>query len=305
MTVHHPHRRDYRPHRAPQPGGRRRYLDRIDAAAETAKLPRKRLGCANQAHSFAGCGAADKAVLRSGQGPNLAIVTSYNDMLSAHQPFEHFPELIRGPPGRWGNSPGRRRRSGHVRRRHPGRGGYGAFAVLARCHRAFNGGRAVASDLRRRGLSRRLRQDRARARDRRARPSATCRRVFIPAGPMTSGLPNEQKGQGPPAPRRRKSGPRRACWRPKSRSYHSPGTCTFYGTANTNQVLMEIMGLHVPGSAFINPNTPLRDAITREAAKRALAITVAGQRVHPDRPRAGRARVRQQRRRPARDRRLH
>src|SRR5947207_2376452 len=74
---------------------RSRYLDRIDAAADTAKLPRKRLGCANQAHSFAGCGAADKAALRSGEAPNVAIVTSYNDMLSAHQPYEHFPELIR------------------------------------------------------------------------------------------------------------------------------------------------------------------------------------------------------------------
>ena len=108
--------------------------------------------------------------------------------------------------------------------------------------------------------------------------------VFIPAGPMTSGLPNDEKARDPPALRRGQGGPRARCSTAEAKSYHGPGTCTFYGTANTNQMLMEIMGLHLPGAAFVNPNTPLRDALTREAAQRALAITRARQRVHADRP---------------------
>ena len=128
--------------------------------------------------------------------------------------------------------------------------------------------------------------------------------VFIPAGPMTTGLPNDEKAQDPPALCRGQGRPRRSCWRPRRKSYHGPGTCTFYGTANSNQMLMEIMGLHLPGSTFVNPGTPLRDALTRESAKRALAITALGN----DYPPIGRIYRRegrgQRRRRPARHRRL-
>ena len=104
--------------------------------------------------------------------------------------------------------------------------------------------------------------------------------VFVPAGPMTSGLSNNEKARGAPALR---AGPGRratSCWKPKPQSYHGAGTCTFYGTANSNQMLMEVMGLHVPGAAFINPGTPLRDALTRAAVRtRASRITAQGERL--------------------------
>ena len=99
--------------------------------------------------------------------------------------------------------------------------------------------------------------------------------VFVPAGPMTSGIPNDEKARVRQLFAEGKVG-RAELLEAESRSYHGPGTCTFYGTANSNQMLMEIMGLHTPGSSFINPGTPLRDALTREAAKRALAITALG-----------------------------
>ena len=156
------------------------YLGRIEAAV--AKRPaRKRLGCANFAHGFAACGAGDKAALRDGTGPNLAIVTAYNDMLSAHQPFARFPDLIKRRRARGRRlGPGRRRRSSHVRRGHAGRKGHGPVAVLTRRDRALDRRRAVARHVRRGGLSRRLRQDRAGSPHRRAllRPFAG----GVPAG---------------------------------------------------------------------------------------------------------------------------
>src|SRR5690606_6468169 len=104
--------------------------------------------------------------------------------------------------------------------------------------------------------------------------------VFIPAGPMTSGLPNDEKSKVRQLYAEGKVG-REALLDAEAKSYHGPGTCTFYGTANSNQMLMEIMGLHTPGSSFVNPNTPLRDALTKEAAKRALAITALGNEFTP------------------------
>src|SRR5690606_1398839 len=99
--------------------------------------------------------------------------------------------------------------------------------------------------------------------------------VFIPAGPMTSGLPNDEKARIRQLFAEGKVG-RDALLAAESRSYHGPGTCTFYGTANSNQMLMELMGLHMPGASFVNPGTPLRDALTREATRRALQITALG-----------------------------
>ena len=93
---------------------------------------------------------------------------------------------------------------------------------------------------------------------------------------MPSGLSEQREGQGPPAVRRRARSARDALLEAESQSYHGPGTCTFYGTANSNQMLMEIMGLHLPGASFVNPNTPLRDALTRAAARRVTEITALG-----------------------------
>ena len=148
---------------------RQAYLARIDAAVAGGPA-RKRLGCANFAHGFAACAPGDKEALREGTGANLAIVTAYNDMLSAHQPYARFPDLIKEAAravGRLG--PGRGRRARHVRRRHPGRAGHGAFPFLARRHRAVDGGRPFAQYVRRGGLSRHLRQDCAWPPDRRPR----------------------------------------------------------------------------------------------------------------------------------------
>ena len=141
--------------------GRQRYLDRIAAAAEAGPR-RQRLGCANQAHGFAACGVGDKSMLRDGGGANLAIVTAYNDMLSAHQPYETYPEMIRRAAREAGGvAQVAGVRAGHVRRHHARRGRHGTVAVLARSHRARDRRLALASDLRRRRLSRHLRQDRA------------------------------------------------------------------------------------------------------------------------------------------------
>jgi phosphogluconate dehydratase len=255
-------------------GPRARYLARIEAAA--AKGPhRKGLGCANQAHAFAACAPGDKAVLRSGDGPSLGIVTAYNDMLSAHQPYERFPDLIRAAA----------REAGGV--------AMVAGGVPAMCDGVTQGEAGMELSLFSRDV---IALSTAVALSHQTFDAAVflgiCDKivpglvigalafghlpaVFIPAGPMTSGLPNAEKSRIRQLYAEGKVG-REELLEAEAKSYHGPGTCTFYGTANTNQMMMEMMGLHLPGAAFINPNTPLRDALTHEAAKRALAMTAAG-----------------------------
>jgi len=255
--------------------GRTRYLDRIARAAEAALTPRARLGCANQAHGFAACSATDKERLAAGRTPNLAIVTAYNDMLSAHQPYERFPELIRQAA------------------RDAGGTAQVAGGVPAMCDGVTQGEAGMELSLFSRDV---IALATAVALSHQTFDAAVylgiCDKivpglvmgalafghlpaVFIPAGPMTSGLPNGEKAQVRQLYAEGKVG-REALLEAEMKSYHGPGTCTFYGTANTNQMLMEIMGLHLPGAAFVNPGTALRDAMTREAAKRALALTASG-----------------------------
>ncbi|CAH2599166.1 phosphogluconate dehydratase [Rhodovastum atsumiense] len=255
---------------------RSRYLDRIDAAGEAAaKMPRKGLGCANQAHAFAGCAPADKALLHGGRAPNIGIVTAYNDMLSAHQPYERFPELIREAARAAGGT------------------AQVAGGVPAMCDGVTQGETGMELSLFSRDV---IALGTAVALSHQTFDAAVylgiCDKivpglvmgalsfghlpaVFIPAGPMTSGLPNEDKAKIRQLHAEGKVG-REALLEAEAKAYHGPGTCTFYGTANTNQMLMEIMGLHLPGVSFINPNTPLRDAVTREATRRALEITALG-----------------------------
>jgi phosphogluconate dehydratase len=258
---------------------RRRYLERIDKAQE--KAPRRSgLGCANIAHGFAACASGDKAVLRQGEKPNLAIVTAYNDMLSAHQPFERFPEIIRAAA------------------RAAGATAQVAGGVPAMCDGITQGEAGMELSLFSRdvialstavGLSHQMFDA--------AVYLGVCDKivpgliigaltfghlpsVFIPAGPMTSGLANDEKSRIRQLHAEGKVG-REALLEAEAQSYHGPGTCTFYGTANSNQMLMEIMGLHLPGTTFVNPNTGLRDEITRAATKRALAITATGNEYTP------------------------
>ncbi|ORE95032.1 phosphogluconate dehydratase [Aurantimonas sp. 22II-16-19i] len=255
------------------------YLARIRAkGAEGPK--RSTLTCGNLAHGFAACGPLDKQRLSDGQTPNLGIITAYNDMLSAHQPFERYPELIREAAREVGGT------------------AQVASGVPAMCDGVTQGQTGMELSLFSRdiiamatavGLS----HDMFDA----AVYLGVCDKIvpgltiaaltfghlpaiFIPAGPMTSGLPNDEKSRIRQLYAEGKVG-RDELLKAESASYHGPGTCTFYGTANSNQMLMEIMGLHTPGSSFVNPNTPLRDALTKEATRRALAITALGNEYTP------------------------
>ena len=253
---------------------RKRYLDKIDHAA-SHQPKRKSLGCANVAHGFAACGPGDKNALRNGSGANLGIVTAYNDMLSAHQPFETYPEIIRQAA------------------RDAGGTAQVAGGVPAMCDGVTQGETGMELSLFSRDV---IALSTAIALSHQMFDAAVylgvCDKivpgliigalsfghlpaVFIPAGPMTSGLPNDEKGRIRQLYAEGKV-TREALLEAEAQSYHGPGTCTFYGTANSNQMLMEIMGLHLPGSTFINPGTPLRDEITKAATRQALSITALG-----------------------------
>ena len=258
---------------------RKNYLEKIERAIDR-QPKRKALGCANIAHGFAACGAGDKNALRNGSGPNLAIVTSYNDMLSAHQPFEFYPDLIRQAA------------------REAGGTAQVAGGVPAMCDGVTQGETGMELSLFSRDV---IAMSTAIALSHQMFDASVylgvCDKivpgliigalafghlpaVFIPAGPMTSGLPNEEKGKIRQLFAQGKVG-REALLEAESQAYHGPGTCTFYGTANSNQMLMEIMGLHLPGSTFVNPGTQLRDEITKASAKQAMSITALGNQYTP------------------------
>lgn len=255
------------------------YLQRLRETAEKGPF-RSSLSCGNLAHGFAACGPDDKASLAGDVAPNLGIITSYNDMLSAHQPFETYPAQIRAAA----------RQAGGVAQV--------AGSVPAMCDGVTQGQPGMELSLFSRdvialsaavGLSHNMFDA--------AVYLGVCDKivpglviaalsfghlpaVFIPAGPMTTGLSNDEKVRIRQLYAEGKVG-RAELLEAESKSYHGPGTCTFYGTANSNQMLMEIMGLHTPGSSFINPGTPLREALTSEATKRALAITALGNEFTP------------------------
>ena len=250
------------------------YLERIARAARN-QPERRRLGCANLAHGFAACGPTDKARLRGGETPNIGIVTAYNDMLSAHQPLERFPQLIREAA------------------RAAGATAQVAGGVPAMCDGVTQGEAGMELSLFSRDV---IAMSTAVALSHQMFDAAlylgVCDKIvpgliigalsfghlpaiFVPAGPMTSGLPNDEKARIRQLYAEGKVG-RDALLEAEAQSYHGPGTCTFYGTANTNQMMMEIMGLHLPGSSFVNPNTPLRDALTGAATRRVLEITALG-----------------------------
>ncbi|APX25608.1 MAG: phosphogluconate dehydratase [Rhodobacteraceae bacterium] len=259
-------------------GRRATYLDRMRRAADEGPR-RAHLTCGNQAHAYAAMG-QDQSALAEGRAPNLGIVTAYNDMLSAHQPFERFPQLIRDAA------------------RSAGGTAQVAGGVPAMCDGVTQGQVGMELSLFSRdvialatGVS--LSHNTFDA----AVYLGVCDKIvpglvigaatfgyipgiFLPAGPMTSGLPNDEKSK---VRQRFAAGEigRDELMKAEMQSYHGPGTCTFYGTANSNQMLMEIMGLHLPGASFVNPNTPLRDALTETGAKRALEITRLGNDYRP------------------------
>ncbi|CDX16230.1 6-phosphogluconate dehydratase [Mesorhizobium plurifarium] len=254
--------------------GREAYLGRIaEASSRTAN--RAVLGCGNLAHGFAVCSPSEKIALGGDRVPNLGIITSYNDMLSAHQPFETFPALIKEAAREAGGiaqvAGGVPAMCDGVTQGQPGmelslfsRDVIAMAAAIGLSHNMFDAAVFL-------GVCDKIVPGLVIA----ALTFGHLPAVFIPAGPMTTGLANDEKAKVRQLYAEGKVG-RAELLEAESKSYHGPGTCTFYGTANSNQMLMEIMGLHTPGASFVNPGTPLRDALTREAAKRALAITALG-----------------------------
>jgi phosphogluconate dehydratase len=255
------------------------YLDRIRGAAERGPQ-RSRLSCGNLAHGFAACGLSDKAALSGDVVPNLGIITAYNDMLSAHQPYERFPDLIRQAAHEAG---GVAQVAGGVPAMCDGvtqgqegmelslfsRDVIAMAAAVGLSHQMFDAAVFL-------GICDKIVPGLVIA----ALSFGHLPAVFIPAGPMTTGISNDEKAKVRQLYAEGKLG-RDELLESESKAYHSPGTCTFYGTANSNQMLMEFMGLHMPGASFVNPGTPLRDALTKEAAKRALAITALGNEFTP------------------------
>ena len=255
------------------------YLQRLDEAAERGPA-RGRLACANLAHGFAASGPVDKAALRGTVKPNVAIVSAYNDMLSAHQPFESFPAQLKKAVIRSG---GIAQFAGGVPAMcdgiTQGRDGM-QLSLFSRDVIAMSTAIALSHDMFDASLMLGVCDKIVPGMLIGALSFGHLPTVFVPAGPMTSGLPNDEKA----AVRQRYAAGeigREELLEAESASYHSAGTCTFYGTANSNQMLMEVMGLHLPGASFVNPGTPLRSALTDAAAARATALTAWGERYTP------------------------
>jgi phosphogluconate dehydratase len=250
------------------------YLGRV-AEGASRTVNRATLSCGNLAHGFAACTVGDKNALATDRVPNLGIITAYNDMLSAHQPYESFPTLIRQAAHEAGGvaqvAGGVPAMCDGVTQGQPGmelslfsRDVIALAAAVGLSHNMFDAAVFL-------GICDKIVPGLVMA----ALTFGHLPAVFIPAGPMTTGISNEEKAKTRQLYAEGKVG-RAELLESESKSYHGPGTCTFYGTANSNQMLMEIMGLHTPGSSFVNPGTPLRDALTREAAKQALSLTQLG-----------------------------
>ncbi|MGB3408083.1 MAG: phosphogluconate dehydratase [Jannaschia sp.] len=249
------------------------YLARMRAQAQEGPR-RAHLDCGNQAHAYAAMGEA-KDELVADRMPNIGIVTAYNDMLSAHQPFKDYPDRIKAAARATGATA---QVAGGVPAMCDGvtqgqvgmelslfsRDVIALAAGVALSHNTFDSALYL-------GVCDKIVPGLVIA----AATFGYLPGIFVPAGPMVSGLPNEEKSQ---VRRDYAEGKidRKQLMAAEMASYHGPGTCTFYGTANSNQMLMEFMGLHLPGASFVNPGTPLRDALTDMAAQRATEITALG-----------------------------
>jgi phosphogluconate dehydratase len=255
------------------------YLDRMTAGASQGPT-RARLSCTNLAHGFAAAPSGDKNALKELRWPNIAIVTAYNDMLSAHQPFERYPGLIRTAARDAGATAqvagGVPAMCDGVTQGHAGM----ELSLFSRDVIAMSTGVALAHGMFDATLCLGVCDKIVPGLLIGALSFGHLATVFVPAGPMPSGAPNKEKARIRQLFAEGKVG-RDALLQSECDSYHSAGTCTFYGTANSNQMLMEVMGLHLPGSAFVPPNTPLRDALTAAAAQRAARITALGKEYIP------------------------
>ena len=247
---------------------RKAYLAQIDEAYLEG-VHRSTLNCGNLAHGFAACNAHDKNALAADIIPNLGIITAYNDMLSAHQVYENYPLAIKKYANDFGAvaqvAGGVPAMCDGVTQGQPGmelslysRDVIALSSVIGLSHNMFDAALYL-------GICDKIVPGLLMSALRFGHLPA----VFMPGGPMPSGISNEEKSNIRQAYAEGKIG-REELLKGESDSYHSPGTCTFYGTANSNQMLMEIMGLHLPGSSFVNPNTPLRDLLNKEAVRVAI-----------------------------------
>ncbi|OLS59141.1 phosphogluconate dehydratase [Pseudomonas putida] len=252
---------------------RERYLQLIRGAASDGPM-RARLQCANFAHAVAGCGADDKQTLRLSNSANVAIVSAYNDLLSAHQPYEHYPEQIKqalreiGSVGQFaGGVPAM---CDGVTQGEPGM----EIGIASREVIAMSTAVALSHNLFDAALMLGICDKIVPGLMMGALRFGHLPMLFVPGGPMPSGISNKEKAEVRQLYAEGKA-TREQLLESEMKSYHSPGTCTFYGTANTNQLLMEVMGLHLPGASFVNPYTPLRDALTVAAAQQVTRLTKA------------------------------
>ncbi len=254
------------------------HLERMEQAKSKGPA-RGHLSCSGQAHAYAGAG-EDQQSMATGTAGNLGIVTAYNDMLSAHQPFERYPALIRDAIRAAG---GTAQVAGGVPAMCDGvtQGEAGMeLSLFSRDVIALATGVALSHNTYDAAVFLGVCDKIVPGLVIGAQAFGHLPAVFLPAGPMTSGLPNDEKAKVRQQFAAGEVG-RDELMKAEMAAYHGPGTCTFYGTANTNQMLMEFMGLHLPGSSFINPNTPLRDALTEEGARRALSLSALGNHYTP------------------------
>jgi len=246
------------------------YLARMEGARQSGP-GRGKLSCANWAHAFAASPDGDKQQMRNPTAPNIAIVSAYNDMLSAHQPYERFPEILRKAAREVGATAqyagGVPAMCDGVTQGRPGmelslfsRDVIAMATAVALTHDAFDASVLL-------GICDKIVPGLFIG----AAAFGHLPAIFVPSGPMTSGISNAEKARTRALYAEGKATGEELL-DSEMKSYHGPGTCTFYGTANTNQMMMEMTGLHLPGAAFVSPDTPLRDALTAAAPKRAVAI---------------------------------
>ena len=254
------------------------YLKRLDGAAADGTR-RAHLSCSTQAHAYAAT-APDKAALMAGRVANLGIVTAYNDMLSAHKPYEPYPERIRAAARRAGATA---QVAGGVPAMCDGiTQGYAGMelSLFSRDVIALSAGIALSHNVFDAALFLGICDKIVPGLVMAAATFGHIPAVFVPSGPMPSGIGNDEKSRIRQQFAAGEVG-RGDLMAAEMAAYHGPGTCTFYGTANTNQMLMEFMGLHLPGASFVPPDTPLREALTERAAERALEITALGNDFRP------------------------
>lgn len=250
---------------------RAQYLAKIDNA-KSSKVHRSALSCGNLAHGFAACGKEDKAILKQLNHSDVAIVSAYNDMLSAHQPYETYPQIIKQAVRDTGGvaqfAGGVPAMCDGVTQGQPGmdlslmsRDVIAMSSAVALSHNMFDGTVML-------GICDKIVPGLLIA----AMTFGHLPTVFIPAGPMPSGLPNKQKARVRQQYAKGEVGEDELL-EAESASYHSAGTCTFFGTANSNQLVVEVMGLHLPGASFVAPNTQLREELTKAAARQVTRLT--------------------------------